>query len=208
MRQRTVVGLTGLILAVSVVVAVAAGQTFEEALWGPGAFLPGPADESYFGTPDDLCDEPVPAECAEADLDIEGVADEDEDTVGAFLGVNNDDDDGDGVVDYDDGYNKDGKPGNEDDANAGENDLVLVTLRVMPEGLTGKVVLRADGGGDHIRLWTSPKKGEGNRVVLPKTYDDPADLPRKLYLEAVAASRTQGDVQLVLKYTQGGDDAR
>ncbi len=70
----------------------------------------------------------------QVDLDIAGVADADEETTGLYMCLNDDDDDADGVVDYDDGYNKDGVPGNADDANPDEDDLVAITLKQVGAG--------------------------------------------------------------------------
>ena len=123
--------------------------------------------------------------------------------VGRYMCLNDDDDDGDGVVDYDDGYNKDGIDGNADDENPDEDDLVALTLRrVLPDCLTGTVTLSKADAGNRIKVWTSATKGEGNEVTLPATYDTPADLPRTLYVEGVATSDAPRDVELKLEYTE------
>jgi len=121
---------------------------------------------------------------AKADMQMTGLPEAEEEYPGGYLCENNDDDDGDGVVDYDDGYNKDGTPGNDDDTNVSENDLVLLTFqKVLPESMTGPVTLSKTDGGSRIKLWTSATKGEGNEVGLPATYQTPAELPETLYVE-------------------------
>jgi hypothetical protein len=102
----------------------------------------------------------------EMDLDISGVSDASEMNPGKFLCRNKDDDDNDGVIDYDDGYNKDGIPGNADDANPDEDDLVQISLSYEPSTLPGYAKLESPyGGQNHIRVWTSPTKGIGNMII-------------------------------------------
>jgi hypothetical protein len=140
----------------------------------------------------------------EIDLDIAGVTEAEEITPGRYMCKNDDDDDADGVADYDDGYNKDGIQGNADDANADEDDLVAITLRkVLPTDLTGPVTLSKNGSANRIKVWMSSLKGEGNEVSLPCTYDTPAELPAVLYVEGAQVSGSDRDVQLTLEHTVG-----
>lgn len=69
----------------------------------------------------------------ELDLIVGGASESEEMNPGAYMQVNNDDDDKDGVMDIDDGYNKDGSTTpNEDDENLLENDLVAVLSESTP----------------------------------------------------------------------------
>jgi len=68
------------------------------------------------------------------DLEADGVTEEMEDIAGTYVAVNNDDDDRDGVLDRDDGFDKDGIAGNADDKNSQENDLLQIEIkRVMSD---------------------------------------------------------------------------
>jgi len=136
----------------------------------------------------------------EVDLDMEGVDDAKEETVGGFIALNDDDDDFDGVMDIDDGYNKDGIPGNDDDVNMSENDLVKITLnKVLPESLTGSLTLSAGNG---IKIWQSAIKG-GAALTLPVQFNTPADLPKELWIEGVMASTEIRDSFVRLEYEIG-----
>ena len=131
---------------------------------------------------------------------MEGVDDAIEETVGGFIALNDDDDDFDGVMDIDDGYNKDGIPGNDDDVNMSENDLVKITLnKVLPESLTGSLTLSAGNG---IKIWQSAIKG-GTALTLPVQFNTPADLPKELWIEGVMASTGIRDSFVKLEYEIG-----
>ncbi|MGI6124208.1 MAG: PKD domain-containing protein [Acetivibrionales bacterium] len=148
-----------------------------------------------------VCRDSIKYTVIKVDLDMDGVADPNETIEGAFLAVNDDNDDWDGIVDVDDGYNKDNVAGNDDDGNAAEDDLVRITLHaVEPADLTGSVVLNGDSSA--LSVWTNAKKGAGNRVTLPATYSTPAGMPRELWVEGIAESGIRGG-QLSLTYTLG-----
>ncbi len=84
-----------------------------------------------------------------------------------------------------------------------EDDLVAVTLqKVLPTDLTGPVTLSTPAGGARVKVWESSTKGV--EVTLPKAYNTPGDLPKTLYVEGVAASDEQRDVELKLECTQAG----
>ncbi|HRT88456.1 MAG TPA: PKD domain-containing protein, partial [Anaerohalosphaeraceae bacterium] len=152
-----------------------------------------------------VCRDSIKYTVIKVDLDMDGVADPNETIEGAFLAVNDDNDDWDGIVDVDDGYNKDNVAGNDDDGNAAEDDLVRITLHaVEPADLTGSVVLNGDSSA--LSVWTNAKKGAGNRVTLPATYSTPAGMPRELWVEGTAASGGLRSSQLSLTYTMGWQD--
>jgi hypothetical protein len=106
-------------------------------------------------------------------------------------------------VDYDDGYNKDGVWGNDDDWNFYESDLVDITLqKVYPVGLTGSVTLDSDGPGNNVKVWFDRTKWV--EIGLPATYSTPTDLPKWLYVEGYETSGGVRDVTLTLEYSVGG----
>ena len=124
-----------------------------------------------------------------------------------FVSVNDDDDDDDTVADYDDGYNKDGIGGNDDDACEGEDNLVPVNLSFEPGFWPhGKVEVFAFGDYKaSIRVWDDPNKvGEPN-LVLPngisylREYTPPFTVPTVLYIEGLATT-PPGGVLLGIHY--------
>lgn len=139
----------------------------------------------------------------QVDLDMYAVDDNEETHKGGFILFNDNDNDEDGVVDYDDGYNKDGTWGNDDDWNFFESDLVDITLqKVYPVGLTGSVTLKTLAGGGKIKVWFDRTKWA--EIGLPATYSTPADLPNYLYVEGYETSGGVRDVTLALEYSVGG----
>jgi hypothetical protein len=138
---------------------------------------------------------------------------------GMFVCVNCDDDDGDGVLDVDDGFDKDKKPGNQDDRNPREDDLVKIALEGLPPSVDlGSVLLGIDSvaAANRIRIWSDPAKSE---FVVGLPPDSPVaeqyeewrvgtgehigalgGLPRYLYVEGLRKSEEMGDVELSLRY--------
>jgi hypothetical protein len=142
----------------------------------------------------------------EALLNIDGVDDDDEENPGGYVSLNDDDDDGDGVVDYDDGYNKDGIPGTLDDTNPQENDLVEISLSVSPSLSTGTMRLAFDKGAyTGLRVWNSPTKGDVNMIIPngdpPCYYKEwpVQSMPTTLYVEGISTSSPRFD-ELWLAY--------
>ncbi|MBN1803757.1 MAG: hypothetical protein JW837_00770 [Sedimentisphaerales bacterium] len=134
---------------------------------------------------------------------MEGVPDEKETKIGGFVPLNDDDDDGDGVIDYDDGYNKDGIAGNDDDQNTLENDLVDVTAyNVLPTSLTDDVTLKYTSGGSNIRIWQYDLPP--TEITLPKIYVQQNGLPETVCLEGIAVSSSLRDTTLALQYIHNG----
>jgi hypothetical protein len=122
---------------------------------------------------------------------------------GGYVALNDDDDDDDGVVDYDDGYNQDGIPGNEDDTNPDEDDLVPITLSFDPSYPTlnsGMVELKKIRSGDgDVKVWYEDKKV--TEVTLPKRWLlSRGPVPSPLYVEGTATSSSLNDVQLKLRF--------
>ena len=131
-------------------------------------------------------------------LDMNGVADGDEEEGGAYIAYNNDDDDKDGVADY------------EDYDNADEDDLVKIDVNCLPdsEDLTGWVELRVDEDGPlNIKVWDSSTKGN---LVIPNGAEEDnytaqlaiGDLPGELWVEGCGYGN--GTDVLSLRYTPNG----
>lgn len=85
---------------------------------------------------------------------------------------------------------------------AGEDDLMQLTLDVVPHSLTGNAVLTVPSGGHRIKLWNTAAKGAaGDLVAVPAGgLNVPiADLPKTFWVEGVET----GDAELHLEYTNG-----
>jgi len=111
------------------------------------------------------------------DVAAPGVDEETEDDPGILVALNNNNDDGDAVMDIDDGYDADGsldlippEPG-DDDENLYESDLIPILFSVEPDmplppkGHVKLEVVRDPEGGD-IKLWKNAEKGKGNEIEL------------------------------------------
>ena len=122
------------------------------------------------------------------ELDINGLADNVEESQGRYLGLNDDDDNGNGQPDKDD-------PG----PVSGEDDLVALTLGRSP--VVNRGTVRMSGGSGKIKVWTTSKKG--TEVVLPKPWTLATEtLPATVYLEGVAASGAERDIDLLLTWEE------
>ncbi len=119
---------------------------------------------------------------AKVDLEIDGVTEENEECNGRCLNVNLDDDNESKIKDLDE--KKVDK----------EDDLVKITLK--QEQVKGDIVLKANYGGERIKVWKEKTKEE--EIVLPKTYK-PEDLPVTLWVEGILPSKKQCDIELELK---------
>lgn len=98
----------------------------------------------------------------DVDLDMSGVSDLYEETVGGFVAVNDDDDDDDGINDLVDGYNLDPNDPN-DDANASEDDLKSLSISFSPSMSVGTVSLTSN---TNCKFWTDSKKvSEPNQLT-------------------------------------------
>ncbi len=133
------------------------------------------------------------------DLDIGSVSDADEETVGGFVPVNADNDNGSTVTnhipatrDFDaDGYTDD--------------DLVPISLSLQPTtGLSGTLRLRkVESGRDRIKVWETT--GKATEVPLPKTWTVGTDtIPATLYVEGLKEGQALRDIDLFLEFLQGG----
>ncbi len=117
------------------------------------------------------------------------------------------------------GFNKDGTAGNDDDSNADEEgELVKITLnKLLPEVWADQLKLKLNAGSDKIKVWSSSTKGAGNLIlgvnpggtpplITEKTYSTPSQLepPKELWVEGVQASSALRDVQLALVFEKEG----
>jgi hypothetical protein len=131
-----------------------------------------------------------------------GVDEDNEEFPGNYILYNKDDDDGDGIPDYDDGYNKNGIEGDDDDENIYENDLVSITLcGVEPYNyMTGQVTFDVTSGASKVKVWENSTKG--TEVSLPATFNTPVG--KAFYVEGIEPSDGPRDVTIKLMYTKEG----
>ncbi len=145
------------------------------------------------------CEDRVRLTVVQVDLAIGSVPDADEESVGGFIPVNADNDNGSTVTDripatrdFDtDGYTDD--------------DLVSISLSLQPStGLSGTLRLRkVEGGRDRIKVWVST--GKATEVPLPKTWTVGTDtIPATLYVEGLKEGQALRDIDLFLEHLQGG----
>lgn len=127
-------------------------------------------------------------------LSMNGVNEDNEEFPGNYILYNKDDDDNDGVPDYD------------DDENPAEDDLVRIRLNpAYPDlYLTGPMTFDVTSGASKVRVWSSETKGEGNEISLPENYNTPGDLPKTFYVEGIEESGGPRDVTIKLTYTKEG----
>ncbi|MDH4319729.1 MAG: hypothetical protein OEV64_15205, partial [Desulfobulbaceae bacterium] len=164
----------------------------------------------------------------DADLNRDGAYNEDDpaehEGVGLVVQVNNDDDDGDNVLDWVDGFNLDEQNGTPDDFMLDEdnnpvddNELVAVKFTGQSAGLdSGTVSLEIVSDTPRIRIWRDQQKGndaQGNSNllldsniatrkiwVLGTDIASLSELPQHLYIEGLEQSAQEGDVELICRY--------
>lgn len=127
----------------------------------------------------------------EMDLDINGVSDSDEYSIGGYVGLNNDDDNNEGTADKD-----------ESGTVTGEDDLVAISLSYEPSSLyPGYIELKLPYG-NNIRVWTDSTKG--NLVIPDGSHNYKrwwvGTQPSTLYVEGYYT----GTTNLWLLYTPDG----
>lgn len=123
------------------------------------------------------------------DLELPGVPDDDEEDVGGYVSLNDDDN-----LNRTGDYTDSGAVENEDDL------LELTVHTLKPTSISGTLSLSAPSGGSHIKVWSSADRS-GAEVELPITYNTPGELPKTLYVEGVDTSSSQRDVGLELEYS-------
>ena len=132
------------------------------------------------------------------DLEIDGVSEVDEETTGAFVPVNADNDNGSTLTDL--------IPATRDfdtsSINA-EDDLVQITLGIEPSGLlSGLLRLRkVENGRAMVKVWDSATKS--SEITLPAEWAI-GSVPMSLYLEGVREGAAKREVDVVLEYIVSG----
>jgi len=128
-------------------------------------------------------------------LNMEGVPDDNNEVnPGGYVPVNDDDDNDNGIADRDEA------PVN------GEDDLVAISLSILPANLNrGEVELKVPGEDTPLRVWKYPDKRE---LIIPSndprhpSYCErwaPSELPPTLYVEGTSATLPRG-TRLILSY--------
>ncbi|MBI4718073.1 MAG: hypothetical protein HY763_09735 [Planctomycetes bacterium] len=109
---------------------------------------------------------------------------------GGLLPVNDDDDNGNGVPDRD-----------EAGPTFSEDDLFPLTLS-RDAALTGSVELSLVAGGSRVKVYETANRG----ILIPLPHVFPAgDLPLTVFVEGVVVSGAQQDVELRLRFSDGGE---
>jgi hypothetical protein len=131
----------------------------------------------------------------QVNMEMDGVYHANRTSHGAFIALNDDDDDENQVEDR----LQAGQGGV-----TGEDNLVQITLnRIEPQALSGNVTLRLSAGrGGGIWVWDNPTL-TGSPIILPKSYSTPADLPQTLYVQGFTTSTGVRDYELTLEYSIG-----
>lgn len=117
------------------------------------------------------------------------VAQADREKKGAFIAVNEDDDDANGTLDV------------RQHPVPGEDDLLRLEVDIKPKPATGKVTLQATAGSDRVQLWLESDKGTALDLVNGVTFGANV-LPRTFWLEGFFASAVPRDVELTLRCTE------
>jgi len=135
----------------------------------------------------------------EVRLFMDGVNEDNEEFPGNYILYNKDDDNNNGVPDY------------EDPGSPAEDDLVkIIPHWVEPSAcwitpdycLSGQVTFDISSGDTKVKVWTSATKGI--EVSLPQTYATPDDLPKIFYVEGIDPSDGPRDVVFTLTYDNLG----
>lgn len=144
---------------------------------------------SYIYNTATLHADPVKLTVVEADLDIAGLSDAEEEDPGGDCIVNSDDDNQNGIADRE-----------ETGTVYGENELKQVTLAIRPANLNrGEVKLQATGGLGKYKLWESASKG--TEVSLPRTWNLLSQSPpSSLWVEGIEASDSVADIPFRLSH--------
>ncbi|MGD9873004.1 MAG: hypothetical protein AB7T27_01920 [Kiritimatiellia bacterium] len=133
----------------------------------------------------------------DVDSDYDGIITAADDPIelsaGGIVGLNQDDDNTNGIPDKDD-------PG----AFAGEDDLEVLNLTVNLASLnSGTVILEAITGAGNVEVWESADKTA--QVPLPREWTVGIDsIPTNLYVEGVNESTSLRDVEFRLRYAADG----
>ena len=127
------------------------------------------------------------------DGDVDDTDEQKEESPGAIIFENWDNDDDDANFQPDKG----------ESSVTGENDLVPIYPKLEPTMNTGTLKLEATAGGSRVKIWTTSTKG--TEITLPKTWDLATEtVPATLYLEGYDESTSANDIELKLGYANSG----
>jgi len=132
----------------------------------------------------------------DVDSDYDGDIDGDDDPIelsaGGVIVVNQDDDNGNGIPDWE-----------ESSSIAREDDLRPIHIKLNPPDLSmGLLKIEAVSGGSKIKLWEGSNKVHA--TILPKEWTNGVSaIPTNLYIEGLAASDSLRDVELRISWTLG-----
>ena len=127
------------------------------------------------------------------DGDVDDTDEQKEESPGAIIFENWDNDDNDTSF----------QPDKEKSSVTGENDLVPIYPKLEPMLNIGTLKLEAATGGSRIKVWSSATKG--TEITLPKTWELATEtIPDTLYLEGYDESASANDIELKLSYLNGG----
>ncbi|HEX5135784.1 MAG TPA: hypothetical protein VFY93_02350 [Planctomycetota bacterium] len=136
------------------------------------------------------------------DMDLDNLADNDEENPGGFVALNCDNDNGSNAVANTNGW----IPSTRDFSThpiANEDDLQRITLTVQgADDLPGEFRLRVvNHGRDRIAIWDDAHKTNG--LDLPKTWSSPASIPSQVWIEGVEHGvNTLREVELIFEYIE------
>jgi len=143
-----------------------------------------------------VCVDLLKVTVVEVDLKIVNVPDEVELTRGALIPVNDDDDNASGDTDYTD-----------DPGTNGEDDLMEITLQVLPEVSVGIVKLDDDlSTSGEVNVWEHDNRTGAVNLSTASWNLAEVEYPRHLYAEGSLASFVARGVKLRMRYTYGKAD--
>ncbi|MBN2024187.1 MAG: hypothetical protein JW809_15495 [Pirellulales bacterium] len=136
-----------------------------------------------------------------------------EETEGAYLLVNWDDDDGDGQMTAAGTFTQLPVPDLTENSVANEDNLAKLVPRLQASPQMGTVELTVTSGATAVRFWS--QKTKGTQIPTTKTWDLAVVAQRNdfatlcangIWMEGVAASAAERDVVIQLKYTLNGKE--
>jgi len=136
-------------------------------------------DVTYVLDGQELWTESLSVTFAKIDIAINGLDEEDEISIGAFVPINADNDNGSIVSNFIAACR------DFDATNYFDDDLVELTIDHGNDNLEGQLKLsKTENGRDQIKLWTTTQKQ--NEVALPITWNYETDtIPESLYIEGI-----------------------